>query len=96
MEELGMLIRERTDHDRNPSFSVQERGSSQPILQHEVDLDTIYAMTRGRFVMPTITVQLQNKLAETEICFSLKSGHAHPISAFPRCLVDDDKGKQRM
>jgi hypothetical protein len=96
MEELGMLIRERTGHDRNPFFSIQERGSSRPLIQHEIDSDLIYAMTRGRFVMPPVTVQLHNKLSETEMCFSLKPGHSHPISAFPRCLVDDDKGKTRM
>jgi predicted acylesterase/phospholipase RssA len=97
IQELGMLIRERTGHDdRNPLFSIRECGSSRPLIHHEVNSDVIYAMTRGKFVIPTLTVQLHNKLSETEICFSLKPGHAHPISAFPRCLVDDDKGKTRI
>ncbi|KAF1956453.1 hypothetical protein CC80DRAFT_57322 [Byssothecium circinans] len=49
----------------------------------------------AKFTMPLLTVQLRNKLAETEICLSLNEAHRFLISGFPRCLYDDIKDKAK-
>lgn len=96
LRELGLLIREKMSHNEDPFFIIQEheRGSSK---KHEkkyvLDADLIFRMTKGKFNMAPFTISLNNKLSESEISLSIKNGQAHPISGFPRCLVDDDISK---
>jgi hypothetical protein len=93
LEELGKLIREKAQHDRDAYFSVCEYCYQSSTKEYKIDSDFIHNMTRGKFNMPQLQFRIKNKLSETEIRFSLNSRHTYPISGFPRCLVDDEKSQ---
>jgi len=90
LQELGKLIREKTNHDREPYFAVRS-GSKKPPETHMLDPAFIHDMTRGKFAAPLLTIEIENKLSETEMHFSLTPEYNYPISGFPRCLIDDEK-----
>jgi hypothetical protein len=47
----------------------------------------------GKFEMPHINIQLQNKLSESEILLYLNENQHYRISGFPRCLFEGIKDK---
>jgi hypothetical protein len=70
---------------------VREQGSRKPAETHKLGTDFIHNMTRGKFAAPLLSIEIENKLSETDIHFSLNSEFNYPISCFPRRLIDDDK-----
>jgi hypothetical protein len=90
---LGKLIRKKTEHGRDPYFTVIERGCRSPVKDYKLDSDFIYNMTRGKFTMRQPQSRNNNKLSETEIRFFPDSRHTYPIGGFPRCLMDDEKSQ---
>lgn len=73
----------------NPYFMIREKDkvSTERVT---LDSDVIEQMIRqNSYKMKSITVQLSNKLAMTEMILFLNEEENFPISRFPRSLLED-------
>lgn len=78
--------------EQDSFFWIREEGykidNAQPIL---ISQNVIEQMIRKcQFKLSTVTIQLSNKLAKTEIELYFNNSECFPISGFPRALFQDD------
>ena len=95
ISELGKFLREKTQHNSDPYFVIQEKHRGQQARKVVISADVIERMvTQYEFRLGKITVHLSSKLSETEIFLCLKDGAPNTISRFPRSLLQDDNGRE--
>ena len=74
-----------------PSLVIQEKHRGQHAKSVTITSDVIERMIRRSvFSMHRIEVKLSNSLALTEIFLCLAEEEMHPISGFPRSLLQDE------
>lgn len=73
----------------NPYFRIREKNNELCTERITLKSDVIDRMIReGSYRMKSITVQLSNQLAITEMFLCLNEEEIFPISRFPRSLLD--------
>ncbi|KAL8689851.1 MAG: hypothetical protein Q9218_004571 [Villophora microphyllina] len=96
ISELGKLLREKMVPGRNPAFIIQEKHRGQNAESREITPAVIDRMIgRRRFNLGRITIHLSSKLAVTEMFLTVNPGELHPISGFPRSLLQDEGVRER-
>lgn len=91
--ELGRFIKNRSWHDRDPFFLILEdcrpaEAATQILITSNV-LDHIIRL--HKFWMGSVSIELTNKLAKTEMKLRLNEREMFYISGFPRSLFQDEK-----
>lgn len=88
---------DETCTEYNPYFVIQERRKENEAWQTVIGPPVVTKMMQdGQFSFGQIVIHLSNKVAETTIslCFGDQAAKPvfYPISGFPRCLVQGDRG----
>ncbi len=88
--ELGKFLRNSIRNGNNPYFMIRETNNNLFTQRVTLDSNLIDRMIRQRsYKMKSITLQLSNKLAMSEISLFLNEEEIFPISRFPRSLLEE-------
>lgn len=88
--ELGKFLRNSIRNGNNPYFMIRETNNNLFTQRVTLDSNLIDRMIRQRsYKMKSITLQLSNKLAMSEISLFLNKEEIFPISRFPRSLLEE-------
>lgn len=88
--ELGKFLRNSIRNGNNPYFMIRETNNKLFTQRVTLDSNLIDRMIRQRsYKMKSITLQLSNKLAMSEISLFLNEEEIFPISRFPRSLLEE-------
>lgn len=72
-----------------PYFMIREKNNELSTTRVTLNSDVVDQMIRdSSYRMKSITVQVSNKLAMTEMFLCLNEEEIFPISRFPRSLLD--------
>lgn len=93
ISELGRFIKNKSWHDRDPFFLIlEEHRPAEAAMRVPITSDVLDRMIRLReFRMGSVSIELKNKLAKTEIRLWFNDREMFYISGFPRSLFQDEK-----
>jgi hypothetical protein len=95
--EIGKLLRIWSHADEGPYFLIQEEyRASRSAMQVKITSDVIRRMIVDfQFRMPRVGVKMSKDFAVTEMCLYFNKTEQHPISGFPRSLLNDELNPKR-